>query len=218
MITLHYEARFGLARGAVYKDGKPHLYLEGYENDPSLAVVGTRSVARLEKPGRGHDLPHLGRWWRSGARCAGGCQAQRRRGGRDRDHRRGRGRRRLARGEVHRHGGWRSAPLSPMLSLQNRLLARASAIFGDAAVERAADRDAISEASEQAANPSGPLANGGQLWIEATRALIACDVDAAEAGSLNPGRNFAAPATNWRRATCRAACAWPISAGWSSST
>ena len=48
MLTLHHEARFGLARGAVYKDGLPHLYLEGYKHDPSLGILGTCSVARLK--------------------------------------------------------------------------------------------------------------------------------------------------------------------------
>ncbi|MEI9905893.1 MAG: ribonuclease E/G [Asticcacaulis sp.] len=81
--------------------------------------------------------------------------------------------------------------LSPRLSLKDRLMARARAVFGDASIEEIFDRDAIDEAYEQAANPSGPLSNGGQLWIEATRALIACDVDAAETGNLHPGRNFA---------------------------
>ncbi len=192
MIALHYEARFGLARGAVYKDGRPHLYLEGYESDSSLAVLGTRSVARLKSRAGGVtflaladndeailDTPQ-GVQLNDGAAVEIEIIAE----ARPTSNKLARARFiALASGDLRR--------LSPPLSLKDRLLARARGIFGDAPIEEIPDRDAIDEAYEQAANPSGPLSNGGQLWIEATRALIACDVDAAEAGNLNPGRTFA---------------------------
>ena len=53
MITLHYDSRFGLARGAVCIDGLPHLYAEGYEYNQSLTMVNVRSVARLKSKASG---------------------------------------------------------------------------------------------------------------------------------------------------------------------
>lgn len=182
MITLHYEGRFGLARGAVYKDGLPHLYAEGLEHDPSVAVLGTRSVARLKARAGGmlflalagdedavlegpqNVLDKLA----EGAAVEVEIIAEQR------------GREKLARARFVDMSDGEPRRLLPPVSLKDRLLARAHGIFGAAPVSIASDRDAIVEARGQAFDASGPLPNGGFLSIEPTRALIACDVDSAQ--------------------------------------
>ena len=189
MLTLHYEARFGLARGAVYKDGLPHLYLEGYEHDPSLRVLGTRSVARLTATASGVRFLTLADGTDAvldapqGVKLDDGMAVEidiiaEARPVSDK----------LARARFLVVAEGEPRRLSPILSLKDRLLARVAAIFGDQPVEEDADREALADASEQAENPSGRLPNGGQLWVEPTRGLIACDVDAAEATGQNPTR------------------------------
>lgn len=177
MLTLHYQARFGLARGAVFSDGVPHLYMQGYEVDPSPAILGTRSVGRFRSAAGGvlfaglsdgHeaalDLPQ-------GVRLTEGqsieveVTAEARRD-------------KLAR--VRYVGPSEGDPrrLSPVLSLKARLLAQAAATFGDAPVrESAGDDDVLDAARDEAVQATRPLKGGGYLTLERTRALIACDVD-----------------------------------------
>ncbi len=177
MLTLHYEARFGLARGAVYTDGLPHLYIQGHEHDPSPGVLGTRSVARLSGTAGGVRFLALADGTEAvldapqEMKLNDGQAVEVEVVAEARDGKRTRARFvALAQGEPRR--------LSPMLSLKDRLLARARAVFGEVAVAEDQDRDALDEAFEQACRPSGPLAGGGDLSVEATRGLIACDVDA----------------------------------------
>ncbi len=189
MLTLHYEARLGLARGAVYKDGLPHFYLEGYEHDPSLAVLGARSVARLTATAGGVRFLALADGGEavldapSDAKLTEGMAVEveimaeaRPVSGK------------LARARFIAPADSEPRRLSEIMSLRERLLTRATAVFGNVAIGEDSDRAAILEASERAENPSGRLANGGHLWVEATRGLIACDVDAAEAPGHNPAR------------------------------
>lgn len=182
MITLYYESRFQLARGAVYKDGLPHLYAEGLEHDPSCGVLGTRSVARLKKRAGGMLFLTLAGGddavlegpqatldkLTEGAAVEVEIVAERR------------GPEKLARALFVAPSEGAPRRVSPVLSLKERLLDRARRAFGDAEVTMAADRDAVTEARAQALDPSGPLQNGGFLSVEPTRALIACDVDSAE--------------------------------------
>ena len=191
MLTLHYEARFGLARGAVYKDGLPHLYMEGYAHDPSLAVLGTRSVARLKTTAGGVHFVTLADGGDDAVldapqsvRLDDGLAVEIEIVAEARLDKRAR-----ARFLSIGHGDLRR--LSPVTSLKDRLLGRAHAIFGDMGLVEGADRDALERAFEQACHPSGPLAGGGDLSVDLTRGLIACDVDAGgDHGVLTP-RAFA---------------------------
>ncbi len=181
-MILHYESRFGLARAAVFHDGKAQLYLEGCETDPALTVLGAQSVARLKGRAGGVgfldladggeavlDVPTdvLGRL-NDGAAIEVEIAAEARAG------KQARARMvRPADGEALRR-------LSPAPDLKGRITAQARRLFGDAVVEEDDDGDAIDAAGEEAVNPSGPLPGGGYLSIERTRALIACDVDLGE--------------------------------------
>lgn len=178
MIILHYESRFGLARGAVYIKSQPHLYAEGVEHDEALTVLGTRSVARLKARAGGlifialadgvdavlegpqEDLAKLA----EGAAVEVEIIAERRAG-------------KLARARFLSSTAAEPGRASPVRSLKARLLEQAHDLIGDMPVETGCDRDAILEARSQALDPGGALSKGGFLSIEPTRALIACDID-----------------------------------------
>lgn len=188
MLTLHYEARFGLARGAVYKDGLPHLYMQGYEHDPSPAVLGTRSVARFRTTGGGVafvelvgggdavlDMPQGIRLVEGGS-IEVGIIAE---GRRDK----------LPRARYL--GPAEGAPrrLSPVLDLKARLLAQAATIFGDMPVKAVeADDDLLLAARDEAVQTTRKLSGGGYLIVEQTSALIACDIDAGTMGGGKASR------------------------------
>ncbi|MFT4075858.1 MAG: ribonuclease E/G [Asticcacaulis sp.] len=190
VITLHYESRFGLARGAVCIDGRPHLYAEGYEFNQSLTIIGTRSVARLKAKAGGMaflamvdgdeavlDVPQevLARL-NEGAALEVGIVAEARQDKRARACLIG-----PVEGEPRR--------LSPVLSLKERLLNRANA-WGEI-FESTVDLGVLGMAEEAALNPSGALPEGGYLSIERTRALIACDVDSAGGEGIATSKAFA---------------------------
>ena len=188
MITLHHESRFGLARGAICVDGRPHIYLEGYDEDASLGLLGVRSVARLKSKTGGVafltladgaeavlDAPQevLAKL-NEGAALEVIIIAEARQD-------------KLARASLLGTSEGVLRRLSPPQSLKERLLARAVAAFGDKPVEAVDDADALDEAEDAALNPSGALPEGGYLSVERTRALIACDVDSAGGeGSATP--------------------------------
>ncbi len=180
MILVH-ESRFGLARGAVFAGGRPHLYMEGLDHDPSLAILGTRSIARLKGRGGGVafldladgaeailDIPPPDL-----AKLADGAAVEiviAAEGRRDK----------LARARLVRPApGETPQRLSPVPSLGDRLLAEAKACFGDIAFETDADEAALDEAADAAEAATAAMPGGGVLHIERTRALIACDVDGA---------------------------------------
>lgn len=190
MLTLYYEARLGLARGAIYKDGLPHLYLDGYEYDPSPAVLGTRSVARVTGTAGGVRFLALADGTEAvldapdGMKLNDGQAVEVEVIAEARRDKRARARFvAVAQGEPRR--------LSPVMTLRDRLLARAGAVFGEVAMDEDADRDALDQAFEQACSPSGALPGGGDLSIEATRGLIACDVDAGGDHGVQAPRAFA---------------------------
>jgi len=179
VITLHYESRFGLARGAVCAGGRPHLYMEGLETDPSCSILGTRALARLKGRGGGvafldlpdgmeaildaHDLTRLA----DGTAVEIEVAAEARRD-------------KLARARLIRPApGEAPRRLSPVLTLKDRLLAEARICFGAADIAVAADGDVLDEAADEALSPRPEMAGGGALHVERTRALIACDVDGA---------------------------------------
>jgi hypothetical protein len=187
VIVLHYESRFGLARGAVWADGRPHIYMEGLEADPSLALLGTRSLARLKGRAGGvafldladgaeaildappQDLAKL----TDGAAVEIDIAAEARRD-------------KLARARLIRLApGETPQRLSPVQTLNDRLLAEARACFGDAPVAIAGEDAALDEAADEALAPRPAMAGGGAVHIERTRALIACDVDG---GGLSEAR------------------------------
>ena len=193
MIALHYESRFGLARGAVYRDGRPQLYLEGYETDPSLGLLGVRSVARLKSRSGGvHFLALVD----GGEAVLDGPQevlgkltdgqaieveiiAEARRD-------------KLARGKFIAVATGEPRRLAPASSLRERLIVQAMACFGEAPVAGPPDIEALDTARDGALNPSGALTGGGDLSVEVTRGLIACDVDTAGGeGSVRTPRAFA---------------------------
>ncbi|EGF89517.1 ribonuclease E/G family protein [Asticcacaulis biprosthecium C19] len=182
MLTLHYEARFGLARGAIYGQGRPQLFAQGYEHDHSLGVLGTQSVARLR--GRAGSLLFLKLADGSEAVLEGPNEVLTRlnegvamevevvaeaRGDK------------LARARYVAAATGDPRRLSPVQSLKARLLERARSLIGDLPVMEAFDREAIDTAEEAARQPSGDLPGGGYLHIEPTRALVACDVDTSGA-------------------------------------
>ncbi len=186
MITLHYESRFGLARGAVCIDGLPYIYAEGYEYNQSLTMVNVRSVARLKSKAGGMafltladgndavlDVPQevFVKLVESAALEIEIIAEPRQE--------------KLARARLIGAAAGEIRRISSIQSLKDRLLARAEA-WGDT-IESIVDFDVLDAAEEAALNPSGPLARGGYLSIERTRALIACDVDSAGGeGVLTP--------------------------------
>lgn len=190
MITLHYESRFGLVRGAVCIDGHPYLYAEGYEFDQSLILVGVRSVARLKSKAGGVaflaladgaeavlDVPQEGF-----ARLVEGAALEVEIIAEARQEK-------LARARLIGSATGEPRRISPVRSLKDRLRAQADG-WGDI-VESTLDPDVLDSAEETALNPSGPLSGGGYLSIERTHALIACDVDSAGGEGLATPKAFA---------------------------
>ena len=178
VITLHYDSRFGLARGAVCIDGQPHLYVEGHEYNQSLIMVNSRSVARLKSKAGGVafllladgaeavlDVPQEGF-----AKLVEGTALEVEIIAEPRQEK-------LARARLIAPVTGEPRRISPVQSLKDRLLTRVKD-WGDI-VESIVDFDALDAAEEAALNPSAPLPEGGYLSIERTRALIACDVDSA---------------------------------------
>lgn len=186
MITLHYDSRFGLARGAVCIDGLPHLYAEGYEYNQSLTMVNVRSVARLKSKAGGMaflaladgaeavlDVPQ-----EVFARLVEGAALEIEIIAESRQEK-------LARARLIGSATGEARRISPVQSLKDRLLAQVSD-WGDM-IESTLDSDALDAAEEAALNPSASMSEGGYLSIERTRALIACDVDSASGeGVLTP--------------------------------
>lgn len=178
MITLHYDSRFGLARGAVCIDGQPHLYAEGYEFNQSLTMVNVQSVARLKSKAGGVafltladgaeavlDVPQ-----EAFAKLVEGAALEIEIIAEPRQEK-------LARARLIASATGELRRISPVQSLKDRLLAQVS--DGDDIVESTLDLDALDGAEDAALNPSAPLSEGGYLSIERTRALIACDIDSA---------------------------------------
>ncbi len=186
VITLHYESRFGLARGAICIDGQPHLYAEGYDYNQSLTMVNVRSVARLKSKAGGVafltmadgaeavlDAPQ-----EVFARLVEGVALEIEIIAEPRDEK-------LARAKLIAAPTGEPRRISPVQSLKGRLLAQAVTL-GDIG-ESIVDFDVLDAAEDVALNPSGPLSGGGYLSIERTRALIACDIDSAGGeGVLTP--------------------------------
>ncbi len=181
MITLQYESRFGLARGAVFVAGRPHIYMEGLDDDPSLGLLGTRQIARLKGRGGGVaflDLADSGEAILDApqevlAKLADGqaveiaIAAEARRD-------------KLARARLVRPApGEGLLRLSPAPALKDRLLIEAQVCFGQTPIEEEPDPQALDEAGEEAVAPRPDMAGGGRVHVERTRALIACDVDGA---------------------------------------
>jgi hypothetical protein len=186
VITLHYDSRFGLARGAVCIDGQPHLYAEGYEYNQSLTMVNVRSVARLKSKAGGMaflaladgaeavlDVPQ-----EVFAKLVEGAALEIEIIAESRQEK-------LARARLIGSATGEARRISPVQSLKDRLLAQVSD-WGDM-IESTLDSDALDAAEEAALNPSASMSEGGYLSIERTRALIACDVDSAGGeGVLTP--------------------------------
>ncbi len=190
MISVYYDSRFGLARGAVFINGLPHLYAEGYEFDQSLTLVNVRSISRLKSKAGGMaflaladgaeavlDVPQ-----ETFARLVEGAALEVEIIAEARHEKRARAR--LigpATGEPRR--------LSVIKSLKERLLDQVNASEGN--FESIIDFDSLDMAEEAALNPSGVLREGGWLSIERTRALIACDVDSAGGEGIATPKAFA---------------------------
>ncbi|HVZ29216.1 MAG TPA: ribonuclease E/G [Asticcacaulis sp.] len=177
MIVLHYDSRFGLACGAVYLDGRPHLYMQGYETDPSPLLLGVQSVARLKS--RAGDVAFLSlaggeeavlenapAGLAQGAAVEIEIIAEARRN-------------KLARGKFLAVGEGDPRRVSSPLTLKDRLRARAKTLLGDLPMTADNDAEALDAAADEARDPSGPLSNGGYLAVEPTSGLIACDIDTA---------------------------------------
>ncbi|MFT4090356.1 MAG: ribonuclease E/G [Asticcacaulis sp.] len=188
-MKLWYEQRFGLGRAAVFRDGKPHLYAEGLINDPSLTLLSTRSVGRLSA--------------RSGAlgfvTLADGQQAiidaktdaaegaflnieivAEARGDK------------LARARVLGAAEGPARRTSQTLDMVARLKAQALSLMGGAepeVVTGEAATEALDVAEAQAMASVIGLGGGADMSIEATRALMALDVDLGSA-SEGLARNF----------------------------
>ena len=190
MITLHYESRFGLARGAVCIGGQPYIYAEGYEYDQSLTMVNVRSVARLKSKAGGVaflsladgaeavlDVPQ-----EAFARLVEGAALEIEIIAEPRQEK-------LARARLIGPAKGEPRRISPVQSLKDRLLAQAAPLGG--ILESIVDFDLLDAAEDAALNPSGSLAGGGYLSIERTRALIACDIDSAGGEGMLTPRAFA---------------------------
>ncbi len=186
MTTLYYESRFGLARGTVFHNGRPHLYAEGLESDPSLIRSGVRSVARVS--GFAGSLYFLTladgseAIFDSDQKLTEGAVVEIDIAAEARGDKRARAR--LigpAEGQPRRIGH--------VVPLKDRLIARAEALF--CTVDVSEDSDKLDDALAEALNPSGPLPDRGFLSVERTRALIACDVDSGGGEGQPAGRAVA---------------------------
>ena len=190
VITLHYESRFGLARGAVCIDGQPHLYAEGYEYNQSLTMVNVHSVARLKNKSSGVaflsladgaeavlDVPQEGF-----AKLVEGAALEIEIIAEPRQEK-------LARARLIASATGEPRRISPVQSLKERLLAQVNDWGG--IIESTLDSDALAGAEDAALNPSAPLLEGGYLSIERTRALIACDIDSAGGEGITIPKAFA---------------------------
>ncbi len=192
-MKLHYESRFGLARGAVFVGGKPHLYAEGYDSDASPAALGARSIARLTGRAGGIGFLEL---VDGGAAIldagqevvtaiSDGTAVEIEIAAEGRRDKRARARLlRVATGEALQQ-------LSAPLALRDRLAIQARTLIGKADIlPDDDDSDAIDTAAEEALAVSLTIPGGGALSIERTRALIACDVDSAGGEGTRPSRAF----------------------------
>jgi Ribonuclease E/G family len=188
-LKLAYQSRFGLARAAIYKDRYPHLYLEGLDYDPDFRLLGVSSIARLEARVGGVSFLKLADATKAvldvplslkldlGTAVEVTIIAQARAD-------------KSARARyVGSRPGEALARLSPVMNLKARISQQAQAIWTDtlSLIDPDQLEGALDSAKAQALMPSGPLACGGYLSIEPTRALIACDVDAGAAqATTNP--------------------------------
>ena len=192
MITILYESRFGLARGAVHMAGQPHLYAEGLDSDPSLALLGVRSVARLKSKAGGMmfialadgseavlDAPQdIKAKLPEGAAVEVEVIAEARQDKR-------------ARARLIAVDTGAPRRLDHTLTLKDRLIRQAQTLFGDADIALTENCEQLDEAEAAAFAPSAPLLGGGYLSIERTRALIACDVDAGGGDGVATAKTFA---------------------------
>lgn len=190
VITLHYESRFGLARGAVCINGQPHLYVEGYEFNQSLTMVNVRSVARLKAKAGGLAFVALADGSEAVldvpqevfAKLTEGTALEVEIIAESRVEK-------LARARLIGPATGEPRRISPVQSLKDHLLARAVELAEH--VESIVDFDVLDAAEDAALNPSGPLPGGGYLSVERTRALIACDVDSAGGEGITTPKAFA---------------------------
>ncbi|ESQ82676.1 hypothetical protein AEAC466_16175 [Asticcacaulis sp. AC466] len=187
MKTLAYDSRFSLARAAILVDGRPHFYLEGYDNDPALTLLGVRSVARLRTKAGGIAFLRLADGaeavldapQEAVAKIAEGAALEVEIIAEARLEKRTRARLiGVAQGEPRR--------VTAVRDLKARLLARVDGPVAEL-TEPDAIADALDDAEEGALNPSGPLPEGGFLSVERTRALIACDVDSVGGNGVESG-------------------------------
>ncbi len=201
MLTLYYEARFGLARGAIFSGGRPHLYMEGLETDSSSGLLGTRSIARLK--GRGGGIGFLDLFGGGEAildmppadlaKVNDGEALEIVIVAEARGDKRARARLvRVAHGETVQR-------LSAPMTLKARLMAEARHCFGDMAIAADEDAGVLDEAADEALAPQPALPGGGELHIERTRALTACDVDGAGLAEARGKTNLRAVAEVARR-------------------
>jgi len=181
-VTLFYQQRFGLGRGAVFRDGKPHLYAEGWASDPSLSLCGVRSVARLTARSGAVGFVQLADGQQAiidahktdapeGAFLDIDIVAEARAD-------------KLARARVMAVAEGPVRRLSPPQDVMARLRAQAQALIGLSAPEVISGdeaAEALEVAEAQAMARSVGLGNGADMSIEPTRALIACDVDLGRA-------------------------------------
>lgn len=180
-MRLWYEQRFGFGRGAVFRNGQPHLYLEGLINDPSLTLMGVRSVARLSARSGGVGFVQLA----DGQQAMIDAKSEATEGSfldieivaEPRGDK-------LARARVF---GVTEGPvrrLSAPQDIVTRLKAQARALIGSDDPEVMTGEDAadhIDTAETQALATVISLGNGADISIEATRALVALDVDLGNA-------------------------------------
>ncbi|WP_140985764.1 ribonuclease E/G [Asticcacaulis tiandongensis] len=180
-MKLWYEQRFGFGRGAVFRNGQPHLYLEGLINDPSLTLMGVRSVARLTARSGGIGFVQLA----DGQQAMIDAKADVTEGSfleveivaEPRGDK-------LARARVLGPADGPVRRLSAPLDIVTRLKARAKALIASDDPEVMTGEDAtdhLDTAETQALATVISLGNGADISLEATRALVALDVDLGNA-------------------------------------
>lgn len=187
MIRLAAWEGFGLGQYAALIDDQPHLFFEGRQRDPGLIFAGRILAAKITARAGGITflsletgadaildgapdvLAKLVEGAKVGVRIRTEARADK-----------------SAVAVLHDGEG-----PDGQSTLKSRCLNRIAEIWpGQPLSEMAADKsvEALFAARDEALSPSGPLAGGGALTIEPTRALIACDVDGGGETGTTPVR------------------------------
>ena len=173
---LYLDAGVGESRGVVTLDGRPERLLIARDGDAPVQALGARVAARVRKVERAHAIAFLDLGEGPDAALNLRPDSERLHEGQlvevevRAEARRGKGP--VAHLVGPADGKPRLITAAPVLDEQLRAFARNAEIIGDGPARAVADA-----AQEEALQSVFPLPGGGDVAIEATRALTAVDVD-----------------------------------------